>query len=251
MPEPNFACSFCNMMNYKQPSRLTDGNNFCDRKCFANFRYQQQEVSCLQCHKLIHKKQSRIKGKKNHFCSKSCFHNFNTLSQFVACCVCLKNFKKKRCDIKRFPRHCCSRECRAILNRELKDWSTSRSKLEILIEKVLSREFASLNILYNKTRVGYELDIHIPCLNLAIELNGPHHYFPIYGEEKLRRVQETDRNKVIECEKRNIDLVVINVSKDGRSKKILDERVSQVINLIHEKLFECHFNINQSLNAEF
>lgn len=39
------------------------------------------------------------------------------------------------------------------------------------------------------------IDLYIPELMLAIEVDGPSHFKPIFGEEKLLKSQETDRKK--------------------------------------------------------
>ena len=36
--------------------------------------------------------------------------------------------------------------------------------------------------------INSELDVYVPSLNLAFELNGIFHYEPIYGEKKLNQI---------------------------------------------------------------
>jgi len=66
---------------------------------------------------------------------------------------------------------------------------------------------------------GLEIDIFVPAHNLAIELNGPMHYVPIHGEEKLKRIQLLDKAKSIESHNIGLSLVVIDISniKGGAS----------------------------------
>ena len=40
-----------------------------------------------------------------------------------------------------------------------------------------------------------EVDIFVPELKVCIEVDGPAHFLPIYGDKKLQRVQQSDRNK--------------------------------------------------------
>jgi len=56
---------------------------------------------------------------------------------------------------------------------------------------------------------GYEIDISIPGLKLAIEWNGPLHRKPIYGDATLARIQRNDAAKSKLAQERGIELVVI------------------------------------------
>ena len=180
----------------------------------------------------------------NNFCCLACSHKFKDKRVEVICQVCQKIFLKERCEISRRSRHCCSKECSIILGKKYKDWSSSRSKLEIAIEAHLTK-VSTLKIDYNKTEIGYELDIYIPILSLAFELNGPLHYRPIFGMKKLLRVQQIDAEKVIECKERNIKLIVIDVSKDKRSKKVENQRIQEVVKIIADRIQELNYDIDQ------
>ena len=206
MRENNFICSYCKKEDYRKPSKLNKNNN--------------------------------------NFCCLGCSHKFKDKRVEVICQVCQKIFLKERCEISRRSRHCCSKECSIILGKKYKDWSSSRSKLEIAIEAHLTK-VSTLKIDYNKTEIGYELDIYIPILSLAFELNGPLHYRPIFGMKKLLRVQQIDAEKVIECKERNIKLIVIDVSKDKRSKKVENQRIQEVVKIIADRIQELNYDIDQ------
>jgi very-short-patch-repair endonuclease len=64
--------------------------------------------------------------------------------------------------------------------------------LEILQSKGYGAIFHKEHSLLN-TRL--HLDIVVPELMTAIEIDGPTHFMPIWGEEHLRKTQETDNNK--------------------------------------------------------
>jgi hypothetical protein len=57
---------------------------------------------------------------------------------------------------------------------------------------------------------GYEVDIAIPSLRLAIEWNGGVHHKPIYGEEKLAIIQKRDEEKRRLAASLGIHLVAIS-----------------------------------------
>jgi hypothetical protein len=79
----------------------------------------------------------------------------------------------------------------------------------------LSEVYKGLPVLYNDRKTlpdGLELDIYVPSLQLAFELNGPAHYQPIYGADALKKIQEKDKLKKIYCEERGIELLVVDIS---------------------------------------
>jgi len=49
-------------------------------------------------------------------------------------------------------------------------------------------------------------------LDFAIELNGIFHYEPIFGTEKLGKIQNNDNRKMIACYEKGIELAVIDTS---------------------------------------
>jgi hypothetical protein len=64
----------------------------------------------------------------------------------------------------------------------------NRSKLEIYLEQELIKLYSTLEIHFCRSdTIGSELDIYIPSLKLAFEINGIFHYKPIFGEDKLKK----------------------------------------------------------------
>ena len=120
--------------------------------------------------------------------------------------------------------------CRPIAVHKTK--GTRVSKLETYIQKQLLDIYPSLTFLFNdKTAINSELDIYIPSLKLAFELNGIFHYEPVFGENKLQKIQENDENKFQKCINNNISLCVIDTS----SQKYFKEHSSQkFLNIIIE-----------------
>lgn len=71
------------------------------------------------------------------------------------------------------------------------------SKLEKFIKHELSLagfhvEIHKKNLIPNQ---NLEIDIYIPQLKTVIEIDGPSHFFPIWGEEKLQKQIKADQNK--------------------------------------------------------
>jgi hypothetical protein len=107
----------------------------------------------------------------------------------------------------------CCKSCAATYNNTHKTKGTRRSKLEMLIEQSIKSKFPELEFLFNdKTTIGSELDIYIPSLKLAFELNGIFHYEPIYGQEKFDQIQQNDTNKFQQCQRLGISLCIVDTS---------------------------------------
>ncbi len=250
MKDPNVKCLTCRIDFYKLPYDIKRStNHFCSLKCSGIHRGKKVEVKCLTCGIYFYKKLSESKRFPNHFCSKDCKWIHSNKQIEVQCLNCNELFKKKESKIKTQPRHCCSIQCFRMLAKYKKNWGSNRSKLEIYVEKRLTEELA-LNISYNDTSIGYELDIYLPEMSFAIELNGVFHYKAIYGEEALLKRQEIDRLKAEECVKRNIKLIVINVSEDKNNKRTFEKRYNEIKNLILSRVEECKQQSSQPITLE-
>ena len=175
------------------------------------------------------------------FCSQKCWHEFTNKSLKMQCENCGVEITISYRDyIKSKSGHFfCSRSCSATYNNTHKQYGTRRSKIEKYIEKELSELYPTMEILYNdKSAIFSELDIYIPSLKLAFELNGIFHYEPIFGDKKLKNVQINDNNKFQLCQKNKISLCTIDISelkyfKEKNAKKYLDiitEIINQEIN---------------------
>lgn len=187
-------CNFCGKSFQKYPSKLTSLTPCCSRECRGKFVTQMAsvDVECHNCHKIFKALKRRLKERVNcnRFCSKSC-------------------------TVKYTNSH--------------KTHGTSRSKCEIWLESQLILLYPNIEFKFNEvSALGMELDIYIPSLNIAIEINGPTHYFPIYGEKTLQRTQNKDKQKIQECLNRKIKLEVINACEltgtfqPKKAQKILD-----------------------------
>jgi transposase-like protein len=148
--------------------------------------------------------------------------------QVVQCKNCDKGFEKKSCEIKKTKNHFCCQSCAATYTNTHKTKGTRRSKLELWLEEQLTAIYPTLPIMYSdKTTINSELDIYIPSLSLAFELNGLFHYEPIFGEDKLNQIQNNDGRKFQACLEHNIELCIIDTSqhkyvKPSTSQKYLD-----------------------------
>lgn len=131
----------------------------------------------------------------------------------------------------------CSQSCSAKYNNAHKTAGTRRSKLEVWIESQLCALYPNLEIHFNRRdTIDGELDIYIPSLKLAFELNGIFHYEPIFTEEKLKSIQNNDQRKFQACLERGIELCIVDTSKQKYFKEdSCKEYLNIVKNLIEVK----------------
>lgn len=154
------------------------------------------------------------------YCSQKCFQLGKNGKLKVNCDLCGKEFSKRKCQIRITDHNFCSYSCAAIYRNNHKTVGTRRSKLEIWLEEKLIEKYSNLDVKFNSCKdIGYELDIYIPSLNLAFELNGPVHYQPIYGQARFSATQNIDNKKVELCRSKNIELIIIDVSNEKLFKE--------------------------------
>lgn len=132
----------------------------------------------------------------------------------------------------------CSRSCSTTYRNTHKTVGIRRSKLEIFIEEQLIVLYPDLEIHFNrKDTINSELDIYIPSLKLAIELNGIFHYEPIFSSEQLAKSQNNDQRKMQACIERGIELCVIDTSRQTYFKPASSiQFLDIIVNLINLKV---------------
>lgn len=159
--------------------------------------------------KVNYKKESCV------FCNKE-FRKENITKHKTVCKHNPVNFKKcKQCNkcITGYRQLFCNNSCATTYNNKHKTHGTRRSKLEVYIEEKLIAEYLNLKFMFNtKDTIGSELDIFIPHLNIAFELNGIYHYRNIHGPTLLQRIQNNDLLKQKACKEKNITLYSIDTS---------------------------------------
>jgi very-short-patch-repair endonuclease len=115
-------------------------------------------------------------------------------------------------------------------NTAVREASKKGSKLELfLLEKLLSDgyivEFHKEQSLLN-TRL--QIDLFLPNLNLAIEVDGPSHFEPVWGNDVLTKNKKYDDKKTGLILGKGLNLIRIKQSKDfskSRANKIYQELI--------------------------
>jgi len=200
-------------------------------------------LQCAICTTAFYKPKKRIKydliNRENGclYCSDTCKRKARKTKQLVQCLNCGSEFEKQLKDIKKTKNNFCSHSCNATYNNKHKTTGNRRSKLELWLEKQLTSLYPNLHIDYNnKTTIGSELDIYIPSLQLAFELNGIFHYEPVYGSDKLNQIQNNDTNKFQKCIEHQISLCIIDTSSQSYFKNVTSKKYLDIIvNIINQR----------------
>jgi len=196
-------------------------------------------LECTVCGKTFYRMKAKVLGKirgtipkvKCTCCSYYCYRLSGRVK--CLCANCGLSFEKQKSQMKG-KNNFCSKSCAAFYNNTHKTYGTRRSKLEIYIESCIRESFPKINLLVNdKTLINSELDFYFPDLKFAVELNGIFHYEPIFGIDKHTKIQNNDKQKIIRCYEKDVELCVIDTSGFKHFKK---EKADFYKNIIFEIL---------------
>lgn len=159
------------------------------------------------------------------------------LPQNVKCKQCDIYFLKLVSEIKKSKNNnFCSNNCAAKYNNQHRKTGNRVSKLE----KYLQENLTGYIFDYNNRKIcnGLELDIFMPTLNLAFEINGIFHYKPVHGQLKFDKIVEKDKLKMNRCIDKKIKLIVIKDDSPRFSIKYGDHILNTIYYNIHKLKFK-------------
>lgn len=181
-------------------------------------------LKCQQCQKDFFRSTSKANaaiklGYKSQCCSLECKRLLANKRVSIPCAQCSTICIKEQSELRKSKSGLsfCCHSCSALYTNSHKTIGTRISKLELWLQTKLTELYPKLTILYNdRLTINSELDIYIPELKLAFELNGIFHYEPIYGPDKLRQIQNNDNRKFQACLERGISLCIIDTTIQKR-----------------------------------
>lgn len=220
------------------------GGLFCSSKCSYKHYDKRILTECFLCHKEI--KRSRGEFAEKNFCSRKCTAMYygdlikkshppkppkikkERLPFFtIPCSFCKKEIKRQQYQINRSKTKTffCNKSCKTQYLHKFQIKHKPRSRAEKYLVSLIKKDFPSINLLENYRNLlsnNLEIDIYLPDYKLCIELNGPVHYFPIWGQEKLDCVHNKDIQKQIEITQLQLNLMVIDISKLNSNRKTIN-----------------------------
>lgn len=249
-------------------------NIFCSQSCSAVFNMEKKfgksyRTNCATCQKALiipPKTYSEKHDKHIFFCSSACIpkkpqkitkpkttlYHYPKIPRIISpqaaysltCPQCNQGFVSKEHKKTKHGKRFCSKSCRMKyfnIHHHVHS-KVNTSYPENYLFSLLTAEFPYLSIQKNNRtflQCGLELDILITELKLAIEVNGPVHYRPIFGEERLVKVKEKDQLKAIELQNRQIKLITLDVSqltKLHEQQKFIESECCKIKELISSLL---------------
>jgi hypothetical protein len=147
-----------------------------------------------------------------------------TMFEFI-CTNCAQEFSREKRQVsssiaKNVKNYFCGRSCSVTYQNKTVGHGEHRSAIEYWLESRIKEKYPQIEVLFgDKKTIGSELDIYIPSINTAIELQGRQHYEPIWGQDILDQTQKNDVEKRNACAKAGIKLIEVDMSKMTAMKR--------------------------------
>lgn len=119
----------------------------------------------------------------------------------------------------------------------LRKASVDGSKQEnFLYEKLMKDGFV---VQMHRNNIGgqYEVDLYLPEYSIAIEVDGPQHFLPVFGEEKLQKNIKFDTIKNGILVSKGITVIRVKYLKKHTSLKILNDLWEKVRKSVWDRIY--------------
>ena len=208
------------------------------------------KLICTHCKKEFNRP-SNYKKRITPFCSKTCSYQSRITLITKPCGWCNESVSRphNQAQSSESGHIFCNRSCSASFN-NTKKRKSKKSKCEILLKTLIETDYPTLEIISSDKTVlnGFELDIYLPELHLAIEWNGIVHYHPIYGQTKLDKIQKRDSEKLHLAQLKQINLIIIPdlVSTESFVKEAYHTKIKQIIEERYRRESNSHNSVLQT-----
>jgi len=179
------------------------------------------------------KRKQKLNPNWNFYCSRKCrgLNQSLTKTFLTNCKTCgnnllVKNSVKTKAikNGNNGENYFCNTSCAGKYNTTHKTKGIRRSKLEVYCYNRIINDFPQLLVNKPNELINYyELDIYIPFINLAFELQGIFHREPIYGQVKLESILARDLSKSNMCKWAGINLYAIQDTMAHFTEKKAEE----------------------------
>lgn len=237
----DFKLIFCYIFNMKKcytcekEYEKSNFKKYCSLDCYktkSNFELGGSLIlNCLYCKQEVLKYKSEIrKNPDKIFCNSQCSANFMHLTYrqpfaktiVLECHFCNSIFERiqHKTTQGKTGKFFCSAKCSSTyLGTQSKNFE--RSFMELYIQQKIELNFPYLTLIIGDTKQcnGLQLDLYLPELNFAIEINGPIHYINFFGDEYLKSVQERDQRKETICKNKKLLLQIVKCSGNFKISK--------------------------------
>lgn len=179
-------------------------NHCCTVECRSIFNSRTETSQCRCCGTDVSRPRSLFVGRANIFCSEKCHNEFQDTKVEMKCAKCHISFRLSPFfSTNNFTeKYFCSKECSS-------KFRFQNTFIEQQFSKMLD-EAGIKHVRNDRTAIKpLELDFWIPELKYAIEINGPTHYKPVFGEESLASQKARDKRKRAACKELGIKLRVV------------------------------------------
>lgn len=124
-------------------------------------------------------------------------------------------------------------------NAAVRETSKTGSKLEkFLLDKLLKDGYAvEFHKEHSILNTKLQIDLFIPKLNVAIEVDGPSHFEPVWGDDALKRNKKYDNNKTGLIIGKGLFLIRIKQSRDFSKTRgsLVYDQLQQILCDIKDK----------------
>lgn len=124
-------------------------------------------------------------------------------------------------------------------NEAVRKTSKTGSKLEKFIAQELIRDGYKIQFHQEQTlsNTKLQIDIFIPNMNVAIEVDGPSHFAPVWGDDSLKRNIKYDQKKTGLIIGKGLVLIRIKQTMDYSSSRalVIYQKLKNILNQINEQ----------------